>query len=160
MKKLLFLSYVFVIFSCQKTEIKQEMPVQKLHWEELEVNTRFQKVIINRHDSCEYQNLVYSDGIYSSPPKNYKLEKTEVRKFYLSKNEKDSLAKYIFESISNPKFTDILVSDYVGNVELTFAKSNMKLKCEYRSVGDWTEVSPNTNKIYSLLNSKVKLSKW
>jgi hypothetical protein len=67
------------------------------------------------------------------------------------------LAKYIYESITDPKFTNNFVTDYVGNVKLKFSKENMNLVCEYKSVRNWTEVSENTRKFTNSSKLKEKL---
>ena len=125
----------------------------------LQIVTQFQKITIDKNsDSCDVENIIWNKGIYKIPP-TYKVEDTINTKIYLTENEKDSLKEWILSSIIEPKFTEVNASDYVGNVELKFINGNTILSCKYRSVGEWNEVSKNTEKIYNLVSSKTKLSK-
>ena len=81
------------------------------------------------------------------------------KKLYYTKSEKDSLAKYIYECVTEPKFTNILATEYAGSVSLKYGTGNTKLICEYNSVGDWSVVSDTTKKIYRLISKKVEISK-
>lgn len=148
-----------LITSCSKKVEHTYKDTSYQKWENLEVETRYQTIKISKFsDSAEYENVVYKKGIYDIPPK-YEIDKKQKYKVYFSKSEKDSLAKYIYESVTNPKLTNILATDYVGNVKLKFDRENMNLICEYKSVGKWNEVSQNTKKIYELIESKVEISK-
>jgi hypothetical protein len=127
-------------------------------WENLEIKTDRQTITISKlSDSMEYENIIYAKEFYDIPPQ-YKVEKVQKYKIHVTDGEKDSLAKYIYESVTDPKFTNNLSTDYVGNVKLKFGKENMNLVCEYKSVGNWTEVSENTRKIYKLIKAKGEIS--
>ncbi len=152
-----------ILFSCEKSEkIAPRIENSKIKefqiWKTLEIKTRYQTLtIFNSADSADYENVTYDDGIYDIPPK-YDNKKVENRKIYFSETEKDSLAKFIYSSVTTPKFTNKFVTDYVGNVKLKFSKINMSLVCEYQSVGNWNEVSENTKKIYDIIQSKAQFS--
>ncbi len=148
------------ILSCLLSCAKQpEKKIENDTWEKLQVITLFQKITIEKNsDSSEVENIIWNKQIYDIPPK-YIIEDTIKTKIYLSKDEKDSLKNWIKSSILKPKFTALNASDYVGNVELNYIDRNTTLSCKYYSVGEWDNVSENTKKIYSLLNSKTKLSK-
>jgi hypothetical protein len=158
LKKSKGIIFLILIISCSKKVKNTNEDTSYQKWENLEVETRCQTIKISKFsDSAEYENIVYKKGVYDIPPK-YVIDKKQKYKVYFSKSEKDSLARYIYESVTNPKFTNILATDYVGNVKLKFDRENMNLICEYKSVGRWNEVSQNTKKIYELIKSKVEIS--
>lgn len=149
------------IISCAKEKNTENEENLNIRWEELEINTRIEKITISRFsDSADYvrnpNNIAFKilreDG-------KVDIEKIEQKKIYFSKSEKDSLAKLIFESVTDPKFTNVLATDYAGSVILKYDTGNTKLICEYNSVGDWSSVSDITKKIYEILSKKVEISK-
>lgn len=154
---------LLLFISCSK---KQE-PVltdQYKKWETLEIKTRFQTLTISKFsDSADYYNMINSNKefkiIPESTPEKTDPEQPEHKIILFTKAEKDSLSKYIYESVTQPKFTNVLATDYAGGVILRFDRENMNLMCEYNSVGDWTTVSENTEKIYNLISKKVEISK-
>lgn len=157
-KSLIFFS-AFVVFSCGKKRDLITKPDTNNYWDELIIETRFQKLTISKFsDSAEFENIIFSKEVYNIPPK-YEIEKTELQKLFFTKAEKDSLSKFIYQTITTPKFTNRLATGYVGNVKLSYKKENMNLTCEYKSVGDWTEVSQNTHKIFTIINSKIPISR-
>lgn len=163
--KLLLLSLILCI-SCSKKQ-KKTVTEPKRNWATLEIKTRYQTLTISKFsDSAEYSYVTDSKGKLKTltEPKFQKEEKEEnekmeMRKILFTKAEKDSLGKYIYKSVTQPKFTNVLATDYVGNVVLRLGTGNMNLVCEYYSVGDWTEVSENTKKIYDLISKKIEISK-
>lgn len=149
---------LFLFISCSK---KQEPlltdPYKK--WETLEIKTRFQTLTISKFsDSADYYNIIVGNKEFKIIPESTP-EKIEPEKIFFTQAEKDSLSKYIYESVTQPKFTNVLATDYAGGVILRFDRENMNLTCEYNSVGDWTTVSENTEKIYNLISKKVEISK-
>lgn len=153
----LFFLLLFIISCSKNIENAQDKKFYQ-NWENLEIKTDRQTISISKlSDSMNYENVIYTKEYYDIPPQ-YKIEKVQKYKIYITKAEKDSLAKYIYESVTNPKFTNVLATDYVGNVKLRFGKENMNLVCEYKSVGNWTEVSQNTRKIYELIKAKAEIS--
>lgn len=157
--KLFCVIILSMIFSCKNEKIKTVPNDDYNRWDELEIETRYQTITIFKFsDSAEFINVKYDNGIYEIPPK-YNNKKIEKKIILFTKPERDSLSKYIFQSVTKPTFTNKLATDYVGNVSLKFGRENMSLICEYRSVGDWTEISEETLKIFNLINSKVEISK-
>lgn len=149
------------LLSCTKEKNIKSAENLNHRWEELEINTRIEKITISRFsDSADYvsnpNNIAFKilreDG-------KFDVEKIVQKKIYFSKSEKDSLAKFIFESVTKPKFTNTLATEYAGSVILKYNTGNTKLICEYNSVGDWSSVSDITKKIYDLLSKKVEISK-
>lgn len=161
MKKNKFFTLIFIvitIFSCQPKNDNQNV-IENLHnWESFIIETGFQKVqIFNKTDSISYTNTIYKDGVNGIPPK-YELDRIEEGFVTLNKSERDSLISHIVNIISKPTITDIHATDYVGNVKFVLDRHNMKIICQYNSVGDWTELSNDTKRVYEILNSKIKLS--
>jgi hypothetical protein len=159
--KILTLFFLLTILSCkEKQNVKSEDDLNN-NWEELEISTRTEKIIISKFsDSAKYeQNL--NNIAFKILPEDGKIEEEEIVKknIYFTKSEKDSLAKYIYESITEPKFTDILATEYAGSVSLKYNTGGAKLICEYNSVGDWSVVSDTTKKIYKLISKKAEISK-
>jgi hypothetical protein len=60
--------------------------------------------------------------------------------------------------ITNPHFTDKNATDYAGHVLVKLIDRNTTVMCEYKSVGEWSEVSDLTKKIYTLLKSKIPIA--
>lgn len=153
----LIILLIFIISCSKKIENISNRNFYQ-NWENLEIKTDRQTIIISKlSDSMEYENIIYTKGFYNTPPQ-YKIEKVQKNKMHITNAEKDSLAKYIYASVTDPKFTNNLATDYVGNIKLKFSKENMNLVCEYKSVGNWTEVSENTRKIYNLIKAKGEIS--
>lgn len=153
----LIILLIFIISCSEKVENISDKNFYQ-NWENLEIKTDRQTITISKlSDSVEYENIIYTKSFYEIPPQ-YKIQKVQKYKIYLTNAEKDSLAKYIYESVTDPKFTNKFATEYVGNVKLKFSKENMDLICEYKSVGDWTEVSENTRKIYKLIKAKGEIS--
>ncbi|MFC6268217.1 hypothetical protein [Frigoriflavimonas asaccharolytica] len=157
--KLFSLIILSIIFSCKNEKLKKVSNDDYKRWDELEIETRYQTLTIFKFsDSAEFINVKYDKGIYEIPPK-YNNKKIEKKVILFTKQERDSLSKYIFQSVIKPSFTNTSATDYVGNVSLKFKRHNMNLICEYYSVGDWTEISEETKKIFNIINSKVEISK-
>jgi hypothetical protein len=157
MIRIYFISLLFLIAltSCNKNSIEKE---EIKNWDKLQIITNFQKITIEKNsDSCNVENIIWNKKIYDIPPSHI-VEDTINSKIYLTNAEKDSLKKWISSSILSPKFTDKNATDYVGNVIFKITDRNTTLSCEYNSVGNWSEVSGTTEKIYNLINKKTKLS--
>lgn len=159
MKQIILIFFcVFLTISCNEKKAKVLENENYKKYDTLRITTRSQKLTISKFsDSADYVNIIYDSKVNKIPPQ-YNVVKIDKRKIHISKPDRDSLSKFIYLSTTNPKFTNIHATDYVGNVELTFERHNMKLTTEYFSVGDWTEVSENTRKIYLLLKPKIEIS--
>ena len=136
--------FISSILSCQP-KIEEET-LKLSNWDKFSVSTKFQKIVLeNNSDSIYFENWIYKPGVGEIPPK-YELEKIETGKINLTTQEKESLIHHISNTITNPTYTDVFATNYVGNVEFTMERGNMKLMCQYNSVGDWTIVSNGTKK--------------
>ena len=142
----------------QNEKIKNNTPN---NWEEIEVNTRIEKLKISKFsDSAEYENNPNNITFRILPEDGKIIEEKIIRKkIYFSKSEKDSLAKYVYESVTNPKFTDVFATELAGSVIFIYNTGKTKLICENESVGDWSILSESTKKIYELISKKVEITK-
>ena len=159
--RILTFLFSFLILSCNEKKNEKTIDNQSINWEEIEINTRTEKINISKFsDSAEYiQDL--NNIAFKILNEDGTVTKEEIirKKIVFTKSEKDSLVKYIYNSVTNPKFSNVLATDYAGTVQLTLSTGTTKLVCEYHSVGDWSIVSDNTRKIYELLSKKVRISK-
>lgn len=159
--KTLTLFFLLTILSCkEKRNVKSEDDLNN-NWEELEISTRTEKIIISKFsDSAKYEQNLNNIAFKILPEDGKIIEEEIVKKnIYFTKSEKDSLAKYIYKSITEPKFKDILATEYAGSVSLKYNTGGTKLICEYNSVDDWSVVSDTTKKIYKLISKKSEISK-
>ena len=159
--RILIILFALTLLSCNKEKKIEIAENLNPRWEELEINTRIEKIVISRFsDSAEYERNSNSIAFKILPEDGKIIEEEIVRKkIYFSKSEKDTLAKYIFESVTQPKFTNIIATEKAGSVILRYDTGNTKLICEYNSVGDWSAVSDVTRKIYELLSKKIEITK-
>ncbi|NCI50926.1 hypothetical protein GWC95_13415 [Sediminibacterium roseum] len=156
MKKLLLVSALFFSFSCKDREDNQRK--EAANWETIQIITRTQKIIIyNYLDTATFEQKIYKKDTTKFPGA-YELKGVESKNFNLSRLERDSLRIYTYDIITNPHFTDKNASDYAGYVLIKLTDRNTTLMCEYKSVGEWSEVSDLTKKIYSLLKAKIPIA--
>lgn len=147
-----------LLVSCEKP--KGKMEPKKEYWDEIQLITRNQKIIIyNKSDTASFENEIYKkvSGEYISAI--YKLEKIDKKSFTLNRNERDSLCKYVKAVMTKPVFTDRASTDYAGYVLIKLRDRHTTLMCEYKSVGEWSTVSVQTKNIYNLLKSKIEIAK-
>lgn len=147
--------------SCKQKQNEKIINNTPNNWEEIEVNTRTEKLKISKFsDSAEYENNPNNITFKILPEDGKIIEEKIIRKkIYFSKSEKDSLAKYVYESVTNPKFTDVFATELAGSVIFIYDTGKTKLICENESVGDWSILSESTKKIYELISKKVEISK-
>ena len=147
--------------SCKQKQNEKIINNTPNNWEEIEVNTRTEKLKISKFsDSAEYENNPNNITFKILPEDGKIIEEKIIRKkIYFSKSEKDSLAKYVCESVTNPKFTDVFATELAGSVIFIYDTGKTKLICENESVGDWSILSESTKKIYELISKKVEISK-
>jgi hypothetical protein len=159
------LSHLFFLFltlalftSCQK-EKKKEIPKDEI-WENIELITKSQRVTIYKfEDTASVEKAIYKKVRGESFSATYELDKVERKSFKINKSERDSLYKYVYKVITKPKFTDKAATDYAGYIMIKLKDRNTTIMCEYKSVGEWSTISPETEKIYKLVNPKVELPK-
>jgi hypothetical protein len=86
--------------------------------------------------------------------------RTDIKKekIYVEKTKRDSIHDIVMNMITNPVFTDIFASCYVGNIIISVKSNNTELNCRYSSVGDWTNISEDTKELYRILQKKIKVS--
>lgn len=157
LKSLIIIPFLILV-SCEKPKVKMELKNE--YWDEIQLTTRNQKVIIyNESDTASFEKEIYKkvSGEYISAM--YKLEKIDKKNFSLNRNERDSLYKFVKEVITKPVFTDRASTDYAGYVLIKLRNRNTTLICEYKSVGEWSSVSEQTKNIYNLLKPKIDIAK-
>jgi hypothetical protein len=157
-------SYLFLIlfctilFSCQK-EKQKEIPKEE-YWENIELITKSQKVTVYKfEDTASVEKKIYKKVSGEFISAVYKLEKVESKNFKMNKSERDSLYSYVIKLLTKPTFTDKAATDYAGYILIKLKDRNTTLMCEYQSVGEWSTISPETKKIYKLINPKVEMPK-
>lgn len=164
MKRLLLLSLSFSLFiSCKNRKDVSIVnpPEQKTEWSEIEIsldNQRFN--IFHKSDTAFFGYWDFKKVFKHKPTFSVDYQRINVKDtfFIISKLERDSLAKYIYNLITKPSFTHQFVTDYVGNIDFQLRSGGTSLSCEYSSVGDWTTISEQTEKIYGMLKAKVDIS--
>lgn len=159
--KILLLLIVFLVISCNQKNNENKAEFNHDNWDELEIKTRTEKIIISKFsDTANYEQDL-NNNAFKILPEIGKIVKEKIikKKIIFTKPEKDSLAKYIYQSVTNPKFTNVLATDYAGTVKFKYDTGTTKLTCEYNSVGDWSIVSSETRKIYELIRKKVQIMK-
>lgn len=148
-----------LFFSCKEAEVKKKEPRAIDIWYELELKVRDQKIIIyNDADTATLVNYRYKLISKEAFMGTYELEKVEHSTITLEKNERDSLFTYAQSVVKNAVQTNIFCTDYVGNIDLILSNKNSYITYKYRSVCDWSEVSPELMKIYTLLSKKAEIS--
>lgn len=159
--RIIILIFSSSIMSCKQKQNEKIINNTPNNWEEIEVNTRTEKLKISKFsDSAEYENNPNNITFKILPEDGKIIEEKIIRKkIYFSKSEKDSLAKYVYESVTNPKFTDVFATELAGSVIFIYDTGKTKLICENESVGDWSILSESTKKIYELISKKVEISK-
>lgn len=129
-----------------------------LEWSEIEIHLDKQVIRVEREEDTarshtwDTKDVMEKPGVISHEPIN---QRDTI--FVIKKYERDSLAKYVYDALQHPVFTNRQVSCYAGNVYFRIKKGNTSLSCSYYSVGDWTNVSPTVAKIYKLLRAKTDI---
>jgi hypothetical protein len=160
-KKLFSFSLILIILfftSCEKPNKKEN--VKNYYWDKIEIITKNQKITIYSHnDTANVEIAKYKKisgiGMFAK----YKLDKIENNKFYINKIERDSLYQNVFKVITKPTFTDKVATDYAGFILIKLKDRHTTIMCEYESVGEWSNISAETEKIYEIINPKTKLPK-
>ena len=152
----LFLVVLVIVCSCAKKNVEKK---ETIPWTSIEIAARNQIVTIYEDlDTASFQNAIYKRTSKQAFMGKYNLEKIEKTNFKISRTERDSLYAYVVRTITKPCFPETFCTDYVGNVSIKLASGRTTISCDYNSVCNWSNVSPETQKIYQLLRSKVKIS--
>ena len=154
---LLVSSIILTLISCNNSNQSKELPIQ---WETLIIESSNQIITIDRYeeyavnDTCDFTEIKDGNNII------YKPINRGQKYFNVSQQDKDSLFKYIYEIVTKPVYTKQFASCYVGNISIGFRTSNTTLICKYNSVGNWATISPQMQKLHSLLEKKTRLSAY
>ncbi|SHL76505.1 hypothetical protein SAMN05443634_1234 [Chishuiella changwenlii] len=136
MKKILICLLIVVLFSCKKDNNK----LKEYSWEYIYITyDNSYSYLFDKH-SNEYETFNISDSIKTI--KN------------ISKNEKDSLYKWIQSIVEKPPYTDNLCTGYVGNIKIIITRDErVKQTTEIKSVCDWSQLSNETKNLKAFLNN-------
>ena len=145
---------IFTFFiSCQKSKDKEIK--KKNYWDTIEIITDNRKVVVYfDKDTATSEFTTYKKVSGNGPTVNYKLQKIEKKNFKINKRERYSLYNNVFRLFTKPTFTNKSATCYVGNVLVKLKDRKTTLICEYKSVGNWSEVSSETKNIYNLITKK------
>ena len=146
----------FILAACNNPS--QEKKETQSSWQEIQITTRTQKIFIDRYaDSMTFEEDHDQSSFFNGVMRSDSNMVTKTN-FPISKLERDSLYLYVFNLITTPTFTDKHATDYAGYVQVKLIDRNTTLTCEYKSVGEWSTVSPTTEKIYNLLKNKIPIA--
>jgi hypothetical protein len=156
-KPVIILSF-FCLISCNFS--KKDKKTEQFYWDDIEINTKTQKVIIYREsDTASFEAAIYKKISGNGILAKYKLDRIQRKTFSLTASERDSIYKYTYQIITKPVFTDKHSTCYSGYVLIKLRDRQTTLMCEYKSVGEWSIVSNETKKIYDILSSKINIGK-
>lgn len=145
--KTFFCFFIILLIACEGK--KEENPS---YWDEIVIFTRNQKITVRKDsDTANFE--------YRVNKKSHAEKEILTKSFLLNQKERDSLHKFVYKMITKPVFTDRNATCYVGYVSINIRDRNTTLSCEYRSVGEWSTVSSETQKIYKLLSKKIEISR-
>lgn len=150
-----------ILISCNYSQMSIEKEDKLMYWETLKIESRSQTIIINRYeeygvrDTCDFEEVKINEFVIEYKPINRGQEY-----FNISQQEKDSLFKYIYDIVTNPIYTEQFATCYAGNISIGFSIGNTSQICRYNSVGNWTAISPSTERLYSLLKEKTKIPEF
>jgi hypothetical protein len=149
---------ILCLFSCHKTDrpIVKDIPRD---WDRLVIDSEKQRIVIDegfdygRRCFWDWNEIDKGNGKIERNPINY-----EEEKFIISKQEQDSLFVCIYDIVSNPVHTEQFATCYAGSISVSYTIGTISLTCSYNSVGNWTTISPQLNKLYSMLKRKTEIS--
>ncbi|MEN2399290.1 hypothetical protein GKZ90_0005850 [Flavobacterium sp. MC2016-06] len=148
--KTFFYFFIILLIACEGN--KEKKTEKTAYWDEIVIFTRNQKITVRQDsDTANFENRMNTRG----NSENEILSKS----FLLNKKERDSLHKFVYKMITKPVFTDKNATCYAGYVSISLRDRNTTLGCEYKSVGEWSTVSSETQKIYKLLSEKIEISR-
>lgn len=151
--------FIIVFFSCQNKDFEEQKPRPIEIWSQIEMKVRDQEIYVYSFTDTA-QLIQYNYKLISKEALmgDYELEKIDTTYFYLTWTERDSLFNYVFEAISNPSQTNVNCSEYIGNLDVSMINLNSSISCKYRSVCNWSEVSPNLSSLYKFMKRRIDIS--
>lgn len=159
-KHIVLLLIASMHFTCNDTgEVASRKEEHQNQWDKITIKTDFQSIyIFSDSDTMvsttwQYKDSLVRPGEYRHIPINRRQER-----IYIEAANKDTIHSLIIEMITKPQFTDKSVTDYAGNMRACVQSANTELCCGYSSVGNWTSVSANTKKLYTILSRNTKIS--
>lgn len=150
--------FFLILVSCNFS--KEEKKTEAKYWDDIEINTRDQKVIIYKEsDTATFEEAHYKKVKRKGFSVAYELDTIEKKIFILTASERDSIYKYTHQIITKPVFTNVKATCYAGYVLVKLRDRRTTLMCQYESVGEWSTVSNDTKKLYNLLKPKIDIAK-
>jgi len=120
------------------------------------IETDRQKIIIPNQDSCHIYYYKYKNEVDFEAD----ITCTKDTTFLLSRSERDLIYNLIDSIFLQSPRVDSKVTCYVGNLKITIDKDCAQYSCSFKSIDQWKELNSHTNKIYNILNSKIKLEDY
>lgn len=161
MKIPIILILISILTSCNDSNKFTETDVPPIYWKTIRIESRSQTIIIDRdeeygvRDTCDFEEVKINESIIEYRPINRGQEY-----FSINEQDKDSLFKYVYDIIINPVYTEQSATCYAGNISIGISVGNTTQICKYNSVGNWTTISPSTERLYSLLKEKTKIPRY
>lgn len=147
---------LFILISCNKPATL-EVSKSPINWNRIIIESGSQSIIIDKfedygvRDTCAFKKVEMEGHIIFEPinrGQDY---------FDISEQEKDSIFACVYDIVINPVYTEQYATCYAGNISIGFSSGNTTLICKYNSVGNWSTISPSTQKLYALLKEKTKV---
>ena len=159
-KIILILTAFILLTSCGDKAVDDNIAdkTKNLPWNCLTFRLYRQTVFVYKGDSARYLTWNYQDSVtpgsvYHNPVDN------KTTKFFLSKNEQDSLYLYCYDIITKPVFVDSTVSCFhCPDIKICIKNDKSSICCGYSSVPSWQTMSPSLKKVYRLLKTKIDLN--
>ncbi len=149
-----------IIFSCNDSKKNSsKIDKQEPKWDKITLRSDFQSInIYSDRDSIISNTWELKDSL-GEPGEVWHIQTNKKQeRIYLEPTSKDTIHSLVMDMITKPVFTNQSASCYVGNIRICVQSDNTELCCRYSSVGDWTTVSENTRKLYTILSSKTRIS--
>jgi len=159
MRNIILFLFIILVSCNDRSDNKSQNSLSiKNNWEGVSVtvdNHRF--LITPDKDTLFYRNHDRNKVILIDSANRVYDDKNVTERYFLLKEDRDSLLSYCYQTIVNPTTTESTVSDYAGQyVLIQIEKEDTQISCKYSSVSDWQNISPTLKKIERLTFGKVK----
>ncbi len=156
MTRIVKIFILLTFISCQdKTTVDKKATQDKYGWEIAKILVDKEEIWVPADQDTCYYSIEIKDTAYSRTH-NGQL-RIDLKKFTLSKQDRDSVILLVENSIKNHQETDQIVSDYAGQyVTLKLEQYNSSILCKYNSISDWTRISPTLTKLSRLTYGRIQ----
>jgi hypothetical protein len=163
-KALFYLAVILgTVFQCCKehpsTIIKENQSGSKYakNWDIMVIGLGDKKITCYHFEnSAEFKKYNYPDSLTN----NIKTEivpASKTENIHLTVEEEDSIYSWANKLIVDPALPEEFCTDYVGYLKLTiWYGQEVKKSCEYISICDWINLSPETIKLSQLFKKKFR----